>query len=122
MAFTEQDPLLPRDKSAPEISYSQDEIRNTYSESVSDEEAEMEFVRRRRGLTDLLALFSLFATAVIFYVLFRSTEWNHSGDDHSAGPKTIEHRVNRILSTTPLIGRSLCYSGNENTADGFRWP
>lgn len=104
MISSEQDPLLPRDKSAPEISYSQDEIRNLYSEGASDEEAEIEAVRRRRGLTDIIALASLFITVAIFYVLFWSTAWDHSGEGPSTGLKTIEQRVNKILSTTPLIG------------------
>ena len=107
--YSEQDPLLPNDKPAPEIQGSRPQSLN----DDSDEELEDTGKLRQKRFDDLttsitgLVVPVIFTVAVLVILLLPGGVlrgiW---GDGWWPGPQTIEERVNRILTDTPLIGIS----------------
>jgi membrane dipeptidase len=101
---TEEDPLLPKDKGAPEIQGSRPQsINNEYViEEVSDEEKEP----RSKGINDIVAMiFGLCFFASIFLILvYPDGPLGDLFGDKRPAPKTLDERVTRILEDTPLIG------------------
>jgi hypothetical protein len=97
---TEQDPLLPRDEGAPEIHGSRPQSIN-YEETEVFEEDEKP---QRQPFKDVLPL--IFGICILLSLAFIFLP-----EDTSRGqkpePTTIEQRVNRILTDTPLIGTYL---------------
>jgi membrane dipeptidase len=106
MPYRETDPLLPRDKPAPEIQWSRpqsinDDGDNVGSSGNEDSDPEPE---PRMGLCDIFALMMGLTTLVFFLVLAFPNGWKSIWGDGLWGPRTIDERVNSILSRTPLIG------------------
>jgi len=107
MAYSEQDPLLPRDKLAPEISGSRPvSIRNIQDEGFvaqGDDESDS----KKRGFGDILALFSTLIVLALLFALFIPHGFKRvfggGEEDEPSVPRAIDERVNRILTTTPLI-------------------
>ncbi len=104
--FSERDPLLPNDKQAPEIQGS----RPQSFKDVTVSDAELGHTQQpeaRNGeqtsstFNDILVLFvglCFFLTLGFMFVP------DDALSDWQPGPRTIEQRVNRILTNTPLIG------------------
>jgi membrane dipeptidase len=97
----EQDPLLPNDKGAPEILGSRPQSINYEEETEVSEEDEKP---QRQLFSDALPLIFSICILVILAFTFLSEDTNGS---QRPEPKTIEQRVNRILTDTPLIGMFL---------------
>jgi membrane dipeptidase len=101
---TEQDPLLPKDKGAPEIHGSRSpSINNEYisSEGAAEEDG----TRHRQSPSDWSTVgFVICFLACMLLLLFSDDFLGQLLGDKRPQPKTIEERVNRILSDTPLIG------------------
>lgn len=96
--YTEADPLLPRDKPAPEIHGSRASTINDIDDQNSPDIAETK--RRQGGLGEFVALCIAFLTLTsLFLIIFPD------GFELDARPRTIEHRVTKILTKTPLIGK-----------------
>jgi membrane dipeptidase len=103
--YTEGDPLLPKDKGAPEI-------QGSRPQSINNEDAIEEPVSddgngtTRNGHTGLVAmLFSICLFGGIFLMLlFPDGPLGDLFGEKRPTPKTLEERVNRILEDTPLIG------------------
>jgi len=110
--YTEEDPLLPRDRQAPEIHGSRPQsIKEDYIISETDQlsnDDELDVGRRnRRTFSDYMGMvlgLCVFSSLIlmtipdgIFRDIFR---------DRRPAPQTIEQRVNKILTDTPLIGIS----------------
>lgn len=101
--YSEQDPLLPKAKQAPEIQGS----RPSSIKSIEDEEAASKRSSEpaKTVLDGLMALLVGLCALLLFAVLvFPESFGGTLPDDHKPAPKTLEQRVSRILSTTPLIG------------------
>jgi membrane dipeptidase len=102
--YSEVDPLLPKDRGAPEIQGSRPQsINNEYviEEQVSDDENG----ERRNGFHDFMAIiFGICFFAIITLILFPDGPLRDIFGDPRPAPKTLEERVNRILEDTPLIG------------------
>ena len=99
--YTEQDPLLPKDKGAPEIHGSRPQsIKN-----VGNEEAEVfeddDDTPRRKILGDIMPL--IFGLCLLFSFALIFLPEDILGDERPV-PRTVEQRVNKILTDTPLIG------------------
>lgn len=96
--YTEGDPLLPKDKGAPEI----------VEEDGSDDDGQLR--SRGNGLNNLLAtVFGICFFASIFLVLLNPD--GPLGDpfgEQRPLPRTMEERVDRVLQDTPLIGIYFC--------------
>jgi membrane dipeptidase len=104
MAYNEQDPLLPKDRPAPEIQGSRAQSVN----DVVDREAlplDINYnTGRRRRFGDVLALF-IGMTALLFLVSMISPDgWKSIWGDNPWAARTVDERVNSILTRTPLIG------------------
>ena len=98
--YTEQDPLLPKGKGAPEIQGSRPQSIND-EEQVSDDDNQP----RRNGLSDFMAIiFGICFFGSVFLILFPGGPLGDLFGDQRPAPKTLEERVNRILEDTPLIG------------------
>ena len=99
--YTEQDPLLPKDKGAPEIHGSRPQSIN----NVGNEEAEVfeedDDPPRRKILGDIMPL--IFGLCLLFSFALIFLPEDILGDERPV-PKTVEQRVNKILTNTPLIG------------------
>lgn len=110
---TEQDPLLPKDKPAPEIQYSRPQsINDEFTANTRDPD---EADRDRAGLKEFgnfLFFVCIFFGLGLGFVFFPDQIF---GDEKphpvKPGPQTIEQRVNTILTNTPLIGMKY-YSGH----------
>ena len=103
--YNEGDPLLPKDKGAPEIQGSRPQsIHNEYviEEQGSDDDDRP----RRNGLNDFVAiLFAIcFCASIFLILLFPDGTLGDLFGDKRPAPKTLKERVNRILEDTPLIG------------------
>jgi membrane dipeptidase len=105
--YSEVDPLLPNDKQAPEIQGS----RPQSFKNVNASEAELGEARglgddehARTAFNDILVLFlglCFFLTLAFVFVP------DDVLDGWQPGPQTVEQRVNKILTDTPLIGTSI---------------
>jgi membrane dipeptidase len=99
--YTEQDPLLPKDKGAPEIHGSRPQSIN----NVGNEEAEVfeedDDTPRRNILENIMPL--IFGLCLLFSFALIFLPEDILGDERPV-PKTVEQRVNKILTDTPLIG------------------
>ena len=102
---TEQDPLLPIDKPAPEIQGS----RPQSIKDVGDVETQPQdnHVRPPRSLLDNLMTMMIGLCAVAVIIVIFMPEWflGDIGGDWRPPPRTLEERVARILTDTPLIGK-----------------
>lgn len=103
--YTEQDPLLPRDKPAPEIQGS----RPSSFKDVTVSEAELGEAKQTvdrptaNAFNDVLAMMLGLCFFLTIGFIFVPDDFL---DGLQPGPRTIEQRVNKILTTTPLIGTS----------------
>lgn len=100
MPYTEQDPLLPPERSSPEIKDSK-ETQNGCDEPTNG--------RGKRPFSDLMAAVLGLCSLLILTMLiipdgFVDDVFNHHWPFGNQEPKTVEERVDRILSETPLIG------------------
>ena len=107
--YSEQDPLLPNDKQAPEIqgsrpqsfkdvTVSQAELGHTPQADASNDE------HTRSTFNDI---FVLFLGLCFFLTLGFMFVPDDALGGWEPGPRTIEQRVNKILTNTPLIGISI---------------
>ncbi|ESZ94618.1 hypothetical protein SBOR_5029 [Sclerotinia borealis F-4128] len=99
MPYTEQDPLLPRDKPSPEINGSR-------PQSIND--VEQEDSHGKLPFNDLMAVVLGLCSILILTMLilpdgFIDDIFHHGWPFGHQEPKTIEERVNKILTETPLI-------------------
>jgi membrane dipeptidase len=98
--YSEQDPLLPKDPPAPEIQGSRPQsLKDTGPPQA--ELGETEAKSRTRAFNDILAVIlglCFFATLAFIFVP------DDVLDGIRPGPRTIEERVTKILTNTPLIG------------------
>lgn len=104
MSYQETDPLLPRNKPAPEIQGSRPQSINEVGaeDTISPDVGSTS--KPRLGMGDIYALlFGLITLAFFAILLFPDGFKDVLGD----GPQTIDERVNSILTRTPLIGSPL---------------
>jgi membrane dipeptidase len=110
--YTEEDPLLPRDRQAPEIhgsrpqSIKEDYITTETDQLSNDDELDVGRPNRRNfsdymGLILGLCIFSSLILITTPEAIFRDIF-----GDRRTGPQTIEQRANKILTENPLIGIS----------------
>lgn len=101
----EQDPLLPKDSGAPEVDQGSrpPSIENVY---VTREEVEKGVNQQARKRLDMLffVLLKLCFVVGLGLILLSTFFREHFLGDSKPRPDTLEERVNRILSETPLIG------------------
>lgn len=126
---SEQDPLLPQNKGAPEITgsptlsiYGNNCIEN--GETTEDGGNQRRQTARSERSYGFLIIFIVICFALLFYL-------GQFLGDRRPTPKTLEERVNRILSDTPLIGacsttpirtRSNCaLDGHNDFPNRVRW-
>ena len=104
MSYQETDPLLPRNRPAPEIQGSRPQsINEVASEDAISPDAGSP-TKPRMGLGDIyILLFGLITLAFFAILLFPDGFKDVLGDK----PQTIDKRVNSILIQTPLIGSPL---------------
>jgi membrane dipeptidase len=112
--YSEQDPLLPNDKSAPEIQGS----RPQSFKDVTASEAEQGRTSRtevdeltKNAFNDVLILM---LALCFFLVLGFTFVPDDAFDGWQPGSRTIEQRVNKILTNTPLIGMFHILSKKKN--------
>lgn len=107
--YTEQDPLLSRDKSSSEI-----KVSNPTSQTEQKEDNQNDFgsttSRGKRSFNDLMAVVLGLCSALILTMLvlpngFIDDTFPRGWPFGHQNPKTIEERVDKILLHTPLIGR-----------------
>jgi membrane dipeptidase len=99
---SEQDPLLPQDKGAPEIigSRAPSIYGNNYignGETTEDDGSQSHQATRSERSYKFLMIVIVIYFALLVYLSQFIGDWRPA-------PKTLEERVNRILSDTPLIG------------------
>jgi hypothetical protein len=104
---SEEDPLLPRNKGAPEIHYGSvaDNSYEQQGQEVDDKGTQLSDSRS----SPLRAFFTLFTIVVSFALLitFLTPDGIHIPswkDPFRTEPRSLEARVNKILSENPLIG------------------
>jgi membrane dipeptidase len=120
MAYQETDPLLPRNRPAPEIQGSRPQSINESmrGDTISPDAG---ITRRpRMGLGDIYALLMGLIALAFFAILLFPNGFNDVLND---GPQSIDERVNSILARTPLIG--ILPSGSYwpiNADRTIRWP
>ncbi|KUJ07729.1 membrane dipeptidase-like protein [Mollisia scopiformis] len=103
---TEQDPLLPKDEQAPEVMGSRPTSLKSFYDveteaNIAENEGEDEddFDPKRHLVNDVMAM--IFGIALLFSIVFIFLPNGFWGD--KPGPQTVEQRVHRILTDTPLI-------------------
>jgi len=107
--YTEQDPLLPKDQPAPEIHGSRPQSIRDVSDGKQIDDAEISSVAEdfdrpsRRDFRELIPIILGICVFISFTLISLPT--NIPGDERPV-PRTIDERVNRILTDTPLIGKS----------------
>jgi membrane dipeptidase len=114
--YTEQDPLLPRENRSPEIHGSRAQSINNVTVAEEKEAAESR-PWSLNGFPAIILAICFFGSIYMFLVPYLD---NYLGEERPE-PRTIEERVNRILSDTPLIGKLnllLGYAISKNS----RWP
>jgi membrane dipeptidase len=104
--YSEQDPLLPRDKPAPEIQGSRPQSFKdvTVSEAELGEAKQTVDKTTAKAFNDILAMMIALCFFLTIGFIFVPDDFL---DDLQPGPRTIEQRVNKILTNTPLIGISI---------------
>jgi hypothetical protein len=113
--YTEEDPLLPRDNRSPEIHGSRPQsIKEVYSttETITPEPNEPSNAdglgvgqpKRRSCFEYLFFVFGVCVTLSLIFLAIPESVWDDVFWDTT--PHTIDQRVNRILTNTPLIGIS----------------
>ncbi len=100
--FTEQDPLLPKAERSPEIQGSRPSSINDICD-VENRISEGDHQPARQVFNDFMAMIFGLCVIVSFAFIFLPDDVVR---DRRPIPKTIEERVNRILTDTPLIGTS----------------
>jgi membrane dipeptidase len=99
--YSEQDPLLPKNKGAPEIQGSRPQSIN--NDDVQEAAPEKQIRRNAPGNFSIVPLiFGFFLSLGLFF--FGDEVLEDLFPEKRPNPKTIEERVSRILSDTPLIG------------------
>jgi membrane dipeptidase len=101
--YSEQDPLLPKNKGAPEIQGSRPQSIN--NDDVQEAAPEKQIRRNAPGnfsIVPLIFAFCFFLSLGLFF--FGDEVLEDLFPEKRPNPKTIEERVSRILSDTPLIG------------------
>ncbi len=123
MAYFETDPLLPKDKPAPEIQGSRPQSIN----DVLVGEYMAWDVDDRPGPRDQLAdilefcgnILRLFLGILIVFFLFSLAllisdgDFNSIWDDNPWSHRTIDQRAHNILTQNPLIGSESCFVEEE---------
>jgi membrane dipeptidase len=101
--YSEQDPLLPKDAGAPEIQGSRPQsIKNVGAQEAEVfEDVQDDNTQRRKILGDIMPLIFGLCLLLSFVLIFLPEDIL---GDRRPVPRTIEQRVNRILTDTPLIG------------------
>lgn len=101
MPYQETDPLLPRNRPAPEIQGSRPQSINEVDnvDAISPDAGGTS--KPHMGLRDIYALLIGLITLAFFAVLLFP---NGFKDVLGDGSQTIDERVNSILTRTPLIG------------------
>jgi membrane dipeptidase len=99
---SEQDPLLPQDKGAPEIYGSR--APSIHTGYASTEEPVPEEDDNQRFRRNLLASVKFILVDVALLLLFGLIFLGRFPGDTKQEPETLEERVDAILSNTPLIG------------------
>lgn len=101
MAHQETDPLLPRNRPAPEIQGSRPQSINESirGDIISPDDGITSRPRMRLG--DIYALLMGLIALAFFAILLFPNGFNDVLND---GPQSINERVNSILVRTPLIG------------------
>jgi membrane dipeptidase len=101
--YSEQDPLLPNDKQAPEIQGSRPQSFKdvTVSEAERGEVPRNEDIPARIAFNDILILMLGLCVFLVLGFMFVPDD---ALDGWQPGRRTIEQRVNKILTSTPLIG------------------
>ena len=110
--YTEEDPLLPRERPAPEIhgsrpqSIKEDYITSEPDGLATDAYGKLDVGRRnRRTFSDYMAMaLGLCILSALILMAIPQTFFGDIFGDRRPGPQTIEQRVNKILTDTPLIG------------------
>jgi membrane dipeptidase len=101
---TEQDPLLPKDEPAPEIHGSRPQsINNVYIVNTEVVEVPDNNVEPRRSINDLVAMIFGLCLFLSLVLTFLPADF-FDGLLGKPAPLTVEQRVNKILTDTPLIG------------------
>lgn len=102
--YKEDDPLLPKDNRSPEIHGSRPQSIN-YVTGVEQEEKDND-QSPRDARNSLGAI--IIGLCIFFSLSFIVLPWlDDLGDDVKPNPRTIEERVNKILTDTPLIGETI---------------
>jgi hypothetical protein len=111
---SEQDPLLPHGRAAPEIHGSRaPSINNGYTSTeraIQEDDQQRQRAANYRRLLNWVVFFIIVVALLFFtdkYFLRRLP------DDKRSQPSTVEERVDRILSATPLIGTYTHFSCSE---------
>ncbi|PQE17832.1 membrane dipeptidase protein [Rutstroemia sp. NJR-2017a WRK4] len=104
MFYTEQDPLLPRDKGMPGIRDSHPPGINRNVEHTTNHASR----KSRNAFNDSMTVVLALCSAIIFTMLFLPTNLIGGLFDHRwrfghQEPLSVQERVNRILTDTPLI-------------------
>lgn len=101
--YSEQDPLLPNDKQAPEIQGSRPQSFKdvTVSEAERGEVPGNDDIPARIAFNDILILMLGLCFFLVLGFMFVPDD---ALDGWQPGRRTIEQRVNNILTSTPLIG------------------
>jgi hypothetical protein len=100
----EQDPLLPKDSGAPEVDQGSrpPSIENVYATREELEKGVDQRARKRLNMLFFVVLKLCFVVGLGLILLSAFFREHFLGD--KPRPDTLEERVNRILSETPLIG------------------
>lgn len=99
----EEQSLLPRSKNAPEISGSRPQSINLNGSISNDEVAQFNICNPQQPSRSLRAILSTGLLLIGLVVLLFWRPFLSARPE----PRTLEERVNRILSDTPLIGKHL---------------
>lgn len=105
--YYETDPLLPKDKPSPEIQGSRPQSINDVNESsYVIEEAGSPEVRPQQGSIRNVFAFAISVTALVLILGSLFDVFNGTWDwpPIPSIPRTIDQRVTKILTETPLIG------------------
>jgi membrane dipeptidase len=101
--YKEDDPLLPKDNRSPEILGSRPQSINYVTGEAQEEKDDDQSPNNARNSLGALILGLCIILSLSFFVL----PWlDDLGSDIKPGPRTIEQRVNKILTDTPLIGKT----------------